>query len=284
VLQHSTPACKSVTSSRTHVAAAGGRDLFVSGLAKLHRLSALEERALAEVITPPEAVGKGTDIVSDGVLTSSVTVVLAGVACRYKVLSEGQRQILGFVLPGDLADLSGVVLGANSHGVSASTRCFISHIPRDALQRLMDAYPNFARAMWRHCLVQSSIYQSWLVNMRRRPAEERLAHLFCEQFLRLEAAGLAEPGQPVRLHIVQSDLADATGMSPVHLNRTLQYLRSRNLIGRNPAALEIIDWDGLKELAQFEASYLHLDKAGEGEPPLLARLGSREAPELSLSA
>jgi hypothetical protein len=100
--------------------------------------------------------------------------------------------------------------------------------------------------------------------MRRRSAAERLAHLLCEQFARLEAVGLAEEGKPVALHIVQSDLADATGMSAIHVNRTLQYLRNRKLIGRNPATLEILDWEGLQELAEFEPSYLQSDRGQRG--------------------
>jgi hypothetical protein len=120
----------------------------------------------------------------------------------------------------------------------------------------VDSSPAVARAV-----VQGSLYRSWLLNMRRRSAPERLAHLFCEQFAGLRAIGLDQLGVPIPLHIVQSDLADATGTSVIHLNRTLQHLRNWNLIGRNHSALEILDWDGLKELAEFEPSYLHSRRA-----------------------
>jgi hypothetical protein len=104
----------------------------------------------------------------------------------------------------------------------------------------------------------SDASRMWPSNMRRRRAEERLAHLLCEQFVRLECVGLAERGKPLGLPVTQADLADAAGMSAVHLNRTLQQLRNMNLVGRT-AALEIRDWQGLCEVADFDPAYLHLD-------------------------
>jgi CRP-like cAMP-binding protein len=144
------------------------------------------------------------------------------------------------------------------------TPCVVEKIPRAALQRIVESFPDIARTVWQYCLVRGSLYRSWLMNMRRRSAAERLAHLFCEQFAQLQAVGLAEQGVPIPLHIVQSDLADATGMS-IHLNRTLQHLRSRSLIGRAHSKLEILDWEGLRDLAEFDPNYLqsrHPDRIG----------------------
>jgi hypothetical protein len=147
---------------------------------------------------------------------------------------------------------------------SARLRHAWSIIPRHEFQQVLNAHPNIARAVWQYSLAQGSLYRSLLVNTRRRSAPERLAYLFCEQFVRLQAVGLAELRAPIPLHIVQSNLADATGMSVVHLNRTRQELRSRKLIGRDPGKLEILDWEGLKELAEFDPIYLHARRA---QPP-----------------
>jgi CRP-like cAMP-binding protein len=235
--------------------------VFIRRLSELQELNVSDERALSDIINPGREVSKGQDIVAEGSAPTSVSIVVSGVASRYKVLSGGQRQILGFLLPGDMADDFGGGSNVFDHGVSASTPCMVEKIPRHEFQQVLDAHPNIARAVWQYSFAQGSLYRSWLVNTRRRSALERLAYLFCEQFVRLQAVELAEPRAPIPLHIVQSDLADATGMSVVHLNRTLQRLRSRKLIGRDRSKLEILDWEGLKELAEFDPTYLHAPRA-----------------------
>jgi CRP-like cAMP-binding protein len=241
------------------------RHLFIRRLTELYELSADDERALLHVLGAPTAIPKARDIIADGSAPRSVSIIVSGVACRYKVLSASQRQILGFLLPGDVADDFAGNSTSIDHGVSAATNCVVERISRTAFLKLMDEYRNLARALWRYHLVQASIYRSWLINMRRRSAPERVAHLFCEQFIRLQAVDLAEQGRPIPFHVVQADLADATGMSAIHVNRTLQYLRSRQLIGRSPLKFEILDWEGLKELADFDPNYLQF--AREDRPP-----------------
>jgi CRP-like cAMP-binding protein len=240
------------------------KHVLIRRLSSVWELNEDEQEALVDSLSVPKLVRRGQDVVSHGTPASSVSVILSGAACRYRMLGGGQRQIAAFLLPGDIVDLFSPVLDVADHGVSTLTDCEVSRIPRKSFETLMAAYPNLSCAIWRYCLSQCSVLQAWLSNMRRRSAAERLAHLFCEQFVRLESVGLAEPGKPVGLHIVQSDLADATGMSSVHVNRTLQQLRKRNLIGRNPSLMEILDWAGLQELADFDPAYLHLRVPGGG--------------------
>jgi CRP-like cAMP-binding protein len=217
-----------------------------------------EEEALHQELRPPMLLRRGQEIVADGAKVPSVRVLSTGVACRYRMLAGGKRQIFAFVLPGDIIDTFSHVSDIADHSVSTLSDCGVASIRLHAFRTLMGAHPNLASAMWRYCLSQSSILQSWLTNMRRRSAAERLGHLFCEQFLRLSCVGLAEHGRPLRLNIAQADLADAAAMSSVHVNRTLQQLRSRNLIGRDPALLEILDWEALQKIAGFDPGYLHL--------------------------
>jgi CRP-like cAMP-binding protein len=242
--------------------------VFIRRLSELHELSVTDQRAVLDIVGPPKKVAKGQDIVVDGSALTSVPIIVSGAACRYKVLSGGQRQILGFLLPGDMAEDFGGGSTVIDHGVSASTACVVENIPRNSFHQIVGTFPNVARAVWQYCLIQGSLYRSWLVNMRRRSAPERLAHLLCEQFVRLQAVGLAKHGEPIPLHIVQSDLADATGMSVIHLNRTLQHLRSRNLIGRNHGKLEILEWDRLKELAEFDPIYLQSRRPNQPSSPI----------------
>jgi CRP-like cAMP-binding protein len=266
-----------------HADARGYHDhVLVRRLSSLWELDEAEKIALLDELAPARSVRRGEDIVSEGSKTASLAVILSGLACQYHMLADGQRQIVAFLLPGDIGNLFSSVVDVHDHGVSASTHCEVAHIPQRSLDRLVISHPNLGCAIWRYCLSQCSVLQSWLSNMRRRSAAERLAHLFCEQFMRLECVGLAERGKPVGLHIVQSDLADATGMSSVHVNRTLQQLRNRSLIGRHPALLEILDWAGLRELADFDPAYLHLRRTGEFSEPesRTARIRGLESDEV----
>jgi CRP-like cAMP-binding protein len=234
-------------------------------LQSLWPLSAAEQGALLGIIGKPQEVAKGEDIVVDGARPSCSTVMLAGVAARCKMLPNGERQILAFQYPGDFTDIYSYVLRRVDHAVTALTACRVAHLPHQAIEKVTKEYPNLTFALWRDSMVDSSIFQMWLVNMGCRGALSRLAHLLCEQFLRLHAVGLAEYGQPVDLHLVQADLADATGLSLVHINRTLKELRSRGLLARHPGKLEILDWQGLAELAEFDPTYLHYRQTGTAE-------------------
>ena len=225
-------------------------------LSSLCRLNEEEECAVLRELGPPQQLRRGEEVVTEGAHISVVHIMSSGMACRYRILGNGQRQIISLLLPGDIIDFSSPVSDIADHSVSTLTRCEVVCIRLDLLRSLVTSYPNLRTALWRYSLSQGSIFQSWLINLRRRNAAERLAHLLCEQFIRLKRIGLTDDSCPFGLPIAQSDLADATAMSSVHVNRTLQSMRDRRLIGRNPALVEILDWDGLCELAEFDPAYL----------------------------
>ena len=233
--------------------------LLIRRLSTLCQLSDGEQQALLGKLSPPRILRKGEEIVSDGL---TVHVLASGMACRYRVLGSGQRQIASLLLPGDIVDFYSPVIDTLGDSVSTLTSCEIVSIRIDRLRALVEATPNLGTALWRYCLSQCAILQSWLINLRRRNAAERLAHLFCEQFVRLKSVGLAESGRPFRFPVGQADLADATAMSSVHVNRTLQCLRKQHLIGIDAEQVEILDWGALQELADFDPTYLHLREAG----------------------
>ena len=138
----------------------------------------------------------------------------------------------------------------------ASKVGFVEH---EDLRRLMRAHPRIRDAFWRDTLIDSAIFREWLVGVGRRSAYARIAHLFCEMFVRMQAVGLAE-GNSVRLPITQSTVGDALGVSTVHVNRVLQELRAHQLIRWERSLLTILDWHGLQRAGEYDPTYLHLRK------------------------
>ncbi len=223
----------------------------------LHALNEDEQAALIDSIADVRALNKGEDIAADGSGPRHSTAILEGIGCRYKMLSDGRRQILAFQFPGDVTDLYSYVLKRMDHGVGCLTRCVVAQIPHDAVAGLCARFPNLAYTLWRDSLVDSAILNMAVVNNGRRNASERIAHLLCEQAARLVAVGLAVGGAPTSFSITQTDLADATGLSLVHVNKTIKKLKERGFIGMKQGKLELLDWTGMKELAGFDPSYLH---------------------------
>jgi CRP-like cAMP-binding protein len=231
--------------------------VLIRKLNALHAISAEEQKALLESLDPSRTVAKGRDIVADGSEPGVSTVILSGVACRYKALPDGRRQILVFQFPGDVVDLYSYVLKKMDHAVGAMTTCEIATIPHRKVEALCRTFPNLAYTLWRDSLIDTAILNMAVVNNGSRKADERIAHLICEQFVRLAAVGLAKRGQPSSFYITQTDIAEATGLSLVHVNKTLRKLKDQGLIGRNPQQLEILDWHALSALAGFDPQYLH---------------------------
>jgi CRP-like cAMP-binding protein len=217
----------------------------------------LEEAARARV----RRLGAHEDIIHEGDKPEHVNLVLDGWACRYKSLEDGRRQLIAFFLPGDLCDLNVFILREMDHSLGALTPITFAEISRETLQDIMAHYPRITQALWWDALVSASIQREWTVNLGQRTAFERVAHLLCELFIKLRAVGLTN-GDICELPITQAELADATGLSTVHVNRTLQELRAANLIVLRGKNLTIPDLQALQDAALFNTNYLHLDHEG----------------------
>jgi CRP-like cAMP-binding protein len=227
------------------------------------RLSAEETaalRALAE--TRARIVQPRADVVLEGESPSGVFLMLDGFACRYRMLDDGRRQIVGLFLPGDFCNAHVFILKRMDHSVAMLTRGRMAEIEQEAIVALSDAYPRISRAFWWNSLVEESAMREWLVSVGQRSAYERMAHLFCELFVRQRAVGLVDGGQ-CQMPLTQAELADALGISAVHVNRTLQTLRGRGLLSLRAGTLVVHDLPGLAEAAMFNPAYLHLDHDGE---------------------
>jgi CRP-like cAMP-binding protein len=200
--------------------------------------------------------GRDAYVVREGERTTSCCLLLQGFAFRQKLVSDGARQIISIHIPGEFVDLQNAMLTIADHNVQCLTRCAVAFVPREALADLMASRPNIGRAVWMDSLIDSSVFREWVVNVGRRDAKTRIAHLLCELAARLTASG-GDRETIVDFPMTQEQLADATGLTAVHTNRTLQHLRKAGLISLSSNRLTILDWDALAEAGDFNERYLH---------------------------
>jgi CRP-like cAMP-binding protein len=192
-------------------------------------------------------------------------VLLSGYAVRQKIVVGGARQILSVHMKGDLVDLQNSLLKCADHGVQMLTAGKIAMVPREAIIKLAFERPSVGKAMWIDTLVDASIFREWIANVGRRDARTRVAHILCEFSLRLKVAGLGEQNG-YEMPMTQEQLGDATGLTSVHINRTLKALEVDGLIERTtPRSIVVGDWRKLAETGDFNSGYLHLHTA---EPAL----------------
>ncbi|WP_310346075.1 Crp/Fnr family transcriptional regulator [Methylobacterium sp. BE186] len=210
---------------------------------------------LRELTLNPRAVAPRRDIAMPPA-AESVHLVLGGIACRYKILLDGTRRIVSYLLPGDLCDVHASASGAADWSIGTLTPCAIADIPRERLAELARAHPGIDRALRWITLTELSTAREWLAN-DSRPADRRIAHLFCELLVRLQAVDLAGDSS-IDLRLSQVDLADTAGISFVHVNRVLQSLRASGLIVSGKHVLTVPDVARLRAFAEFDPGYLHL--------------------------
>ncbi|HEV2867604.1 MAG TPA: Crp/Fnr family transcriptional regulator [Allosphingosinicella sp.] len=199
------------------------------------------------------------DLIREGEKPRAVNLILEGWGSRYKQLPDGRRQILSFVLPGELCDPNVFILREMDHSIGAITRMRYAEIAPADFQELMTASPRLTQGFWWNELAAVATAREWIANVGQRNARERIAHLLCELFIRLRLSGLTE-GDACDFPPTQHDLADATGLTSVHVNRTLQDMRREGLIELRGRRLIIPDLDALKQAAGFKENYLHLQR------------------------
>ncbi len=234
---------------------------FETLLSRLERRSPLQPWDRQALLALPHSVRKvaaGGHIVRDGDRPEYCTLLLSGFAYRYKLTGEGGRQIISLHVAGEFLDLQNMFLGLADHSVQMLTEAEIAAIPQAALEELALARPSLGRALWIDTLIDASIFREWVVNVGRRDSRARVAHILCEFSLRLEAAGLAT-GHRYELPMTQEQLADAVGLTSVHVNRVLRQLGEEGLISRDRRTVTIEDWERLRQAGDFNERYLHHD-------------------------
>ena len=232
-----------------------------SKLEAFTRLSTDDRAAIARVSRNVRFVEPRRDVISEGDKPRHVHLVLDGWACRYKQLPDGKRQIVSLFVPGDFCDVNVYILKYMDHSIGAITRLKVAMITPDEMNALTSERPRVVQALWWHELVTSAIQREWTLNIGQRSAYERLAHLLIELYIRLNSVGRAHDGR-CDFPLTQNDLADATGLTAVHVNRTLQELRRDGLIELDRKQLQILNLEQMMDVAMFNPNYLHLDREG----------------------
>jgi CRP-like cAMP-binding protein len=227
----------------------------------------LSESDVAAILALPltrRRFDSGHYLVWDGDRPQHTCLLLDGYAIRHKEAGDGGRQIVSIHMRGDIVDLQNSLLGTADHNVQMLSAGEVAMIPVENMRELAFDHPTVGMAMWYETLVEGSIFREWILNIGRRDARTRIAHLLCEFVVRYEAAGLGGSGS-YELPITQEQLADAVALTSVHVNRTLMKLEEERLITRTKRIISIADWEQLATVADFDADYLHL--SGPVQPP-----------------
>ncbi len=234
------------------------KELLIRKLERRAVLTEAEKAVLAELPMHPGFVGMKHDVVRQGGGPTESTLLVSGMCARYHVFADGKRQFTQLHVPGDLVDLHSFLLTTLDHGVLALSDCEIASVPHWAIKNVADAHPRLTRALWLDTLVDGAVHRQWLARMGRQSSAANLAHLICELCARLQFVGLGG-SDGFDLPLRQEDVADLLGLSPVHVNRVLQELRASGMVSWEHQHVQILDWDRLSAMAEFDPSYLQLE-------------------------
>ncbi|QGY02259.1 Crp/Fnr family transcriptional regulator [Methylobacterium mesophilicum SR1.6/6] len=222
----------------------------------LFRPSEAELAALNALPMQMATIEANRDIVREGDRPSRCFAVLEGIACTYKSTRSGKRQVMGYHVPGDVPDFLSLHLETLDISIATVSACRLGFVQHEAARAMLRAHPRLNDVFWRATLIDAAIVREWMLNTGRREAFARMAHLFCELVIRLGAVGLA-PDRTCDIPMTQPELADALGITPVHVNRTIRDLKAAGLITLRSRRLTVHDWNGLVSAAEFDPTYLH---------------------------
>ncbi len=201
------------------------------------------------------------DLVRLGERTQHSCLVVDGIVARFGQTAEGHRQLTAFYIPGDMADLHSAVLPVVTAPLQSMVSATIYQVPHDVIRRAGERSATLARAFWRDCVADAQIASEWLLNVGRRGALARVAHLLCELSCRYQVVGLTRHEFP--LHLTQTHIGEALGLTGVHVNRMMRALRTQGLVQTDANTLRILDWKGLAAQGDFDPAYLHLRREEE---------------------
>lgn len=248
---------------------------LINKLGRFVPLKDEERAALRDLASGARAMPRGHELISEGDKPTSVFLLLEGWAYRYKHMEDGARQIMAYLLPGDMCDVRIFMFEEMDHSIGLLSDASVVQIPAGQMLDMMDNFPRIERALMWATLVDEATLREWLLNVGQREALQRLAHLFCELCVRLRVVQKVGDDGTFQLPLTQSELADTTGMTTVHVNRSLQKLRLDGLIVLKDGKLTILDFERLAAIAGFTANYLHTDG-----PPVELKLRARFNPPM----
>ncbi len=229
-------------------------------LGTIAQLDSLDAEAILSLPFSVENVDPGRHLVREGSRPSNCCLLVSGYACRYKVNAVGGRQIVSFHIAGDIIDLQHLHLGIADHHVQAITKATVAWIPMMEIKRMAKRRPAVAEALWRDTLIDASIFREWVLNVGRRDAKSRVAHMLCEFALRCDAAGLGSV-ETFEWPLTQAHIGDASGRRAVLVNRTLKLLSGLGALESAARRYQVKDWAQLRLVAEFDDTYLHIAAA-----------------------
>lgn len=237
------------------------------------RFSDEQKRRLDELVSERQRTWPARrDIIREGDRLDECYLILSGLAARYKILPDGSRQILAFLIPGDLCDAEAFILAKMDHGVVALTETRCASIPATVMKALLREVSCLAEGLWWGTMTDVAVLRERIVDHGRRDARERIAHLLYEMLVRYRLVGETD-GDSFFFPVTQEELADATGLTPVHVNRMLQQLREDGLVELRNRYVTVLDAPGLKKVGGFNADYLHLMRTQKGGGGISERAG-----------
>jgi CRP-like cAMP-binding protein len=231
--------------------------LLIRKLETHHKLEEPDRKGILALPHKLRSVESQSYLLREGDKPEKCAVLVSGFAFRHKLTGDGSRQILSIQIPGEAVDFQNMLLEQADHNVQMLTRGEVAEVPIAAFEQLANANANVARAMFISTLVEASTFREWTLNIGRRDARSRIAHLLCEFAVRLNAQGLKNENS-YELPMTQEQLADATGLTSVHVNRVLKGLQADKLIERDRRAIRFPDWKRMRDTGDFNARYLHM--------------------------
>lgn len=223
------------------------------------QVSAEEEQVIRSLISHTVELFPHQIFIRAGRELSDSTLLLEGWMARAKDMQSGQRQLAELQLSGDFVDLHGFTLKRLDHDIVAVSPCLVGIVPHDRLRKITKYHPHLTRLYWLMTNIDAAIQREWTLSLARRTAIQRLAQLFCELRLRLEVIGNVE-GNSYDFPLTQTALGEFVGLTPVHVNRTLQELRRRGLLELQRRRVTILDVPALESIAEFDPGYLCLER------------------------
>lgn len=234
-------------------------DAHLKKLRKRDEISAEEEAAIRGAVTEIREVRADTIFIRRGEDLNVSSLLVSGWLARAKQMEDGQRQISELHVAGDFADLHSFTLKRLDHDIVSLTPCRVAIVPHDKLREITERFPHLTRVYWFATNLDAAIHREWTVSLGRRSALQRMANLFCELLVRLEITDLTD-GNSYEFPLTQHEFGECLGLTPVHVNRTLQELRRRELIEVESRRATILDIAALKALAEFDPAYLYLER------------------------
>ncbi len=232
-------------------------ELLLDNLELRSPLPESDRQAILALPYSMKSLAPGSYAVREGEPPTGCGVLVSGFAYRQKLTGDGGRQILSIHIPGEALDFQNIFLNVADHSVQMLTRGHLAIIPRADIQRIARSSAAIGHAILVSILVDASIFREWILNVGRRDAKSRLAHVLCELAVRLDAHGLADD-MGYHLPMTQAELADSLGLTPVHLNRVIRSLEVDGLLNRSKRDISFPDWERMRDLADFNDRYLHL--------------------------